>query len=365
MLPLAHRARIRRIAASTLAAGTIVAALAVTMVPALALSVTVDGQATTFDPPPIERAGRVFVPLRGVFERLGASVVYASGTINATSRGRAISLHIGSTRATVDGAERLIDVAPFVIGASTYVPLRFVSEALGAGVNYDAANQIVALNTGGGARSQVAAPVAAPPPAAAIHILREVSRARAVWGGAPRPTISANFSAPVDPNSLRITLDGLDVSEQSTRSPSGFIFAPASPLQSMPHDVVVAGTLKSGEPFRDTWRFTTGSEVDRNSLTIVSPNDGDPVAGDFTITGRTLPNALVHVVAGAAANFAGQSFAFGAGNFAGDAVADAGGNFAIPVHVQGFPGATVGVTVTSTDPSTKESAQKKLRLRTQ
>ena len=47
--------------------------------------------------------GRVFVPLRGVFEQLGASVVYSNGTIDANGNGRDISLQIGSTQATVNG----------------------------------------------------------------------------------------------------------------------------------------------------------------------------------------------------------------------------------------------------------------------
>ena len=263
---------------------TTVAALALFAaagVPAFALSVTVDGQPTDFNPPPIERAGRVFVPLRGVFERLGASVVYQNGVINATSHGRQISLHIGSTQATVDGRPRLVDVAPFVIGASTYVPLRFVSEALGAGVNYDAANQIVALDTRGGpggmggpggpgGQGDPNGPGAmnGPGPAndgpqggpagAGMRVLRDLQPGRMQSADGRRPTISANFARPVDPDSIRIRLDGLDVTRDATLSPTGFIYAPQSPLQPMTHAVSVAGSLRGGAPFTETWRFTTG-----------------------------------------------------------------------------------------------------------
>ena len=48
-----------------------------------AVSVFVNGQRMSFDQPPIVQSGRVFVPLRGVFEQLGASVVYNNGQINA------------------------------------------------------------------------------------------------------------------------------------------------------------------------------------------------------------------------------------------------------------------------------------------
>jgi hypothetical protein len=113
------------------------------------VTVTINGSAVDFSPPPIIQAGRVFVPLRGVFERLGASVVYSQGTINATGNGRDISLQIGSTQATVNGQTQTIDVAPFIVGASTFVPLRFVSEALGATVDWDDANSVASIELAG------------------------------------------------------------------------------------------------------------------------------------------------------------------------------------------------------------------------
>src|SRR5579864_4319232 len=84
-----------------------IASVSVTPAPSLAQNVTVvvNGQQVGFDQPPIERSGRVFVPLRGVFERLGASVVYDNGVINATGNGRTVQLHIGSSVALVDGEQ--------------------------------------------------------------------------------------------------------------------------------------------------------------------------------------------------------------------------------------------------------------------
>src|SRR3984957_4534923 len=135
---------------SALGAIALLTTLALPALGAGPVSVTVNGQTANLNPPPQERAGRVFVPLRGVFEQLGASVVYDNGTINAQKgHDRSVSLHVGSTDATVDGQATTIDVAPFIIGASTYVPLRFISQALGASVNYDAANRVVALGEGG------------------------------------------------------------------------------------------------------------------------------------------------------------------------------------------------------------------------
>ena len=114
-----------------------------------------------FTQPPIVRAGRVFVPLRGVFEQLGASVVYSNGQINATGNGRTISLTIGSTQATVSGQPETMDVAPFIVGATTFVPLRFISQALGAAVNWNDSTSTVTISGRAGGPPQRPAP---PPP---------------------------------------------------------------------------------------------------------------------------------------------------------------------------------------------------------
>ncbi len=342
-----------------LAFAAAIIALAVMALPAGAVSVSVNGQTVALAPPPLERARPVFVPLRGVFERLGASVVYAAGIINAQGNGRTISLKIGSNLATINGSASPIDTPPFIVGATTYVPLRFVSEALGAGVNYDAANQIVALTTG----QQSAA---APPPAAAplAHILQASEPARNAFVGSTKPTLSATFARPVDANSVRIDLDGLDITSGATRSGTGFVYAPPSPLQSMKHTVAVTGKLAGGGPFAESYAFTSGSVPPKDTVELTAPGDGAVVGSNFTVSGKSVPNARVRIAAGATASLGG-AFAFGAGNYTGDTVADAAGNFSQSVSLQTISGAAIGLTVTATDPETKESAEKKLRLRAQ
>jgi hypothetical protein len=143
--------KVKRFVLSTAGGLAALALCALTPVAADAQAqVTINGSAVDISPAPIIQAGRVFVPLRGVFEQLGASVVYSNGTINATGNGRDISLQIGSTQATVNGQPQIIDVAPFIVGESTYVPLRFISEALGDSVSWDDAESIAAIDTGGG-----------------------------------------------------------------------------------------------------------------------------------------------------------------------------------------------------------------------
>jgi hypothetical protein len=96
---------------------------------------------------PVEEKGRVLVPMRAIFEALGANVSYDSETqtIDAAAQHRRMRLTIGSQRATVDGRFVSLDVPARIIADRTYVPLRFVGTALGANVGYDAQAQLVSV----------------------------------------------------------------------------------------------------------------------------------------------------------------------------------------------------------------------------
>lgn len=115
------------------------------------IQVIVDGQAVAFrGQQPIEQNDRVLVPLRGVFEKMGADVVWnpESDTVTAMRGDTRVRLHIGSTEATVNGQSVMLDVAPMIMNGSTMVPLRFISESLGGTVDWQAYNQTVAVNSG-------------------------------------------------------------------------------------------------------------------------------------------------------------------------------------------------------------------------
>jgi len=102
--------------------------------------VVVNGEELTFPAQqPIRRNGRVLVPLRGIFERLGASVNWNPDTevITARKAGVRVQLAIGQNDASVNGRDVTLDVPASLVNGSTMVPLRFVSEALGADVTWN------------------------------------------------------------------------------------------------------------------------------------------------------------------------------------------------------------------------------------
>ena len=219
---------------------------------AVGVTVIVNGNTMSFDQPPIEQGGRVFVPLRGVFEQLGASVVYQNGTINATGNGRTISLHIGSNQATVNGQPQTLDSPPFVEGSRTLVPLRFVAQALGASVDWNNNTSTVTINGGGyhGGGSGYRPP-ARPPMNPAAYLSDRSPSGRAQ----PMTPISATFTQPMQRDSIRVSVDGTDVSSAVYFNANGFQYTPRRPFYPGTHTVRVSGTTRGGASFSTSWEF--------------------------------------------------------------------------------------------------------------
>lgn len=306
------------------------------------VTIIVNGETMNFDQPPIERSGRVFVPLRGVFERLGASVVYDNGTINATGNGRTISLKIGSNTAVVNGDQQLVDVAPFLVGARTMVPLRFVSQALGASVDYNNSNQTVTISMGG----------VQPPTSVSLVGMRPADGSVVP---AKRPAVSASFSKPVDPNSVRVTLDGRDVSSTTYVSQDNLLFSPSYDLTAAQHTVRVTGKSSDQVAFDRSWSFTSGTSTVQNYVTALKPTDGTTVGGQFTLSGSTLPNSHVHITALGTADMGGM-FRVTTGAYSADVIADGNGVFSQQITLNAVSGGDIGVRITSVAPTTNASA---------
>jgi hypothetical protein len=83
-------------------------------------------------------AGRTFVPVRFVAEALGAGVEWqgAQQSLVISKGGKNIKLAIGATEAYVNGVNMALDAPARLVGGRTMVPLRFISEGIGAAVRW-------------------------------------------------------------------------------------------------------------------------------------------------------------------------------------------------------------------------------------
>ncbi|MEA2663691.1 MAG: peptidoglycan LD-endopeptidase LytH, partial [Candidatus Eremiobacteraeota bacterium] len=151
--------------------------------------------------------GRTYVPARGVFERLGARVSYTPPRLFVRRGDDAIAiLHLDTPTAIVYGEPRVLDGPPFVRDRRVYVPLRLVSEILGARVSYASRPRLVRITPGAAPRRPRPARVLLPPAdvprvrplAAAAPTLRPAPVRRPVPGPRPAP-VAARAPRPVMP----------------------------------------------------------------------------------------------------------------------------------------------------------------------
>jgi hypothetical protein len=101
--------------------------------------------------PPLQRNGRTLVPMRTIFQALGAQVRWNGLTkeITAQSGSSNVRMQIGNRQALVNNQRVTLDQAPLLYRSYTMVPLRFVAEGLGADVHWNQALQLVSINTTG------------------------------------------------------------------------------------------------------------------------------------------------------------------------------------------------------------------------
>lgn len=114
------------------------------------INVVVNGEAVDFtgDQAPVIQEGRTLVPFRRVFEKMGAKVEWIDDIklCRASYGGITCDIEIGSTTVHIgDSSTVESDVPPQIINGRTMVPLRVLSEVLGADVEWDNATKTVSV----------------------------------------------------------------------------------------------------------------------------------------------------------------------------------------------------------------------------
>jgi len=111
------------------------------------ISVINNGSALTFDQPPIVENGRTLVPLRAIFEELGADIEWdqSTQTVTAVRGDIKITIQIGSNILTRNGEQITLDVPPQIVGGRSLVPLRAIAESFGVEVDWNANTRIATI----------------------------------------------------------------------------------------------------------------------------------------------------------------------------------------------------------------------------
>lgn len=113
------------------------------------VSVKLDGTVLEFDVQPQIINGRTMVPLRTIFEALGAEVGWneITSTVTATKPGYTVVLTINSPVMKVNDQKKTMDVSPILINDRTLIPARFVAEAFDCTVDWDEATYTVLITS--------------------------------------------------------------------------------------------------------------------------------------------------------------------------------------------------------------------------
>lgn len=114
------------------------------------VTVTVDAKKVNFpDGKPLLEESRVLIPVRFVSEALGAKVDYKNRTVLIKQSAKSISMKVNTSIVTSGDKRIFLDVPARLQKGRVYVPLRFVSEALGANVDWNSKKYLVAITTAG------------------------------------------------------------------------------------------------------------------------------------------------------------------------------------------------------------------------
>ncbi|MCE5223591.1 hypothetical protein LLG10_05300 [bacterium] len=103
----------------------------------------------TLDGPPFIQSGYTMVPLRFIGEAFGAGIEWNPGyrmiILELEQRGLQIILTVDSPSAYINGKKTTLEIPPVIRSGRTFVPLRFIGETIGCTVEWEAKEQLITL----------------------------------------------------------------------------------------------------------------------------------------------------------------------------------------------------------------------------
>jgi len=170
----------------------------------------INGQQVFPDVPLLVNSSRMLVPIRIVAETLGAVVEWdgARRVASVVTGGRRIEMPIDSTRATIDGQPVTLDAPAVIYQSRTLVPLRFVAEALGCEVSWDAATATAGVVSASAGGNLLGVSLDLQPQAALLRVSTD-------------SPVSYSVRSQAEPPRLIITLEGVDSATGWSEMPLG------------------------------------------------------------------------------------------------------------------------------------------------
>ena len=111
------------------------------------ISLQINGSEISAEVPPTIIDGRTMVPVRAIFEAVGANIDFdaETKTITAKKGDATVNMTVGTKVATVNSKEVQLDAPVVIVNGRTLAPARFVAETFGYTVQWDSENKIVKI----------------------------------------------------------------------------------------------------------------------------------------------------------------------------------------------------------------------------
>ncbi|MCH7321552.1 copper amine oxidase N-terminal domain-containing protein [Solibacillus sp. MA9] len=116
------------------------------------VTVLINGKKVTFKDPVLNKNGHLFLPMRNLYEIIGAKVQWnqQTKTASAVRNDNQVAVTLNSKTAIVNGKKVTVNVPPFLYKDKTYVPIRFLSENLGGSVQWNQQTRTVSISLNDG-----------------------------------------------------------------------------------------------------------------------------------------------------------------------------------------------------------------------
>lgn len=113
------------------------------------ISVYLNNVPIVFDTEPSINDGTTYVPMRGIFEALGADVKWndSEKSITVINNSNTIKLYVGKNDIVINGKKSAKSPYPVISDGRTLVPLRSISELLGAEIDWNSATRRIDIST--------------------------------------------------------------------------------------------------------------------------------------------------------------------------------------------------------------------------
>jgi hypothetical protein len=178
------------------------------------------------------------------------------------------------------------------------VPLRFIAQSLGANVDYNNSTRVVAITMAHMPPYNPGPPPynpAPPPPQAYIQLYSQQPGPNVYINNRFAP-ISAQFTRSARTATVRVYLDGNDVTYRAGVRANGFSYTPPAPLSFGAHRVRVTGLAVDGTSFDRAWTFTVNGAPPPPSpieLRNVAPGAGTSIVNRFATISATFTRDVV------------------------------------------------------------------------